>query len=133
MSEVVSIRATVMWAQLERKNEMSEKYQVDLTQLTDKAVDALEGMGIDVGFTDEKQHFITCKSVRPIRAKDADGASLEGINIGNGSLAVGRVKPYSWKFKNKEGVSPSLERLVVTDLVEYEEMDIDPADLDEAL
>ena len=133
MSEVVSIRATVMWAQLERKNEMSDKYQVDLTQLSDKAVDALEGMGIDVGFTEEKQHFVTCKSTRTIRARDADGASLEGINVGNGSLAVARIKPYEWKFKNKTGVSASLERLIITDLVEYEDADVEPADLDEAL
>ena len=29
------------------------------------------------------------------------------------------ITPYHWNWKNKEGVSPSLKKLVITDLVEY--------------
>jgi len=29
------------------------------------------------------------------------------------------VSSYSWTYKNKKGVSPSLKKLVITDLVEY--------------
>jgi hypothetical protein len=30
------------------------------------------------------------------------------------------VSAYEWTYKNKKGVSPSLKKLVVTDLVKYE-------------
>jgi len=129
----VTIKAVVMWAQLDRVNEMSGKYQVDLTNLSDAAVAALESEGIEPGFTEEKQHFVTCKSQRPIVARDADRAVLTGINIGNGSTAVAVIKPYAWTFKGKKGVSASLEQLVITELVEYEDDDVSTATLDEAL
>lgn len=135
MSEKATLRATVMWAQLEQVNDMSGKYQVDLTNLSDNAVEALEALGIEVGFTEEKQSFITCKSTRPIYASGPDGESLRGVKIGNGSAAVAVVNPYEWKFKGKTGVSPSLKKLVITDLEVYDEDDDGEStvNLDEAL
>ena len=38
--------ADIYWANLEKKNEMSGKYQVDLCNLSETAVNALEEMGI---------------------------------------------------------------------------------------
>jgi hypothetical protein len=46
MTEAVKIKADVMWAYLVKPNDMSGKYQVDLCNLSDKAVEALESMGI---------------------------------------------------------------------------------------
>ena len=116
----IQIKADVMWAQLEQLNDMSGKYQVDLCNLSDAAVAALEKKGIDVKFKDDKQSFITCKSKHPIRAKDVDGADLQGVKIGNGSKAVATISTYSWKFKGKEGISPSLNNFVITELETYE-------------
>lgn len=129
----ITIKATIAWAQLEEVNDMSGKFQVDLTQLSDGAVEALESAGISVNFKEDRGSYITCKSSRPIYAKGQDGESLRGIKIGNGSLGVGVITPYSWTFKKKEGVSPSLEKLVITDLEVYEADDGDAPDLDEAL
>jgi hypothetical protein len=86
----VRIEATLMWPFLDKPNDMSGKYQVDLTNLSEKAVRALEDMGITV------------------RNKE-----------GNGTKAVCVLGAYSWTFKNKKGVSPSLKKLVITDLVTY--------------
>jgi len=134
MSKAITIKAVVYWAQLEEKNDLSEKYQVDLGQLTDAAVEALESLGIDVKFDENlRGNYITCKSSRPIFAKDEDGASLKGIRVGNGSEAVGVVGTYEWKFKGKPGLSPSLNQLVITSLMEYTGDDAGPIDLDEAL
>lgn len=116
----VQIKAKVMWAQLNNKNEMSGKYQVDLTQLSDRAVEALEGMDIEVKYKDDKGSYITCKSTRPIGVQDTDGVSLAGIDIGNDSECIATVGSYAWKFKQRSGVSPSLNKFVITDLVEYE-------------
>jgi len=131
----IKLKADLMWAYLDKPNDMSGKYQVDLCNLSDAAVDALEGMGIAVRQKEDKGFFITCKSQNPIRAYDRDGDTIEGIAIGNGSKAVAMVGCYTWNFKNKEGVSPSLKKLVVEELVAYENEsgsdDLD--DTDEAL
>jgi hypothetical protein len=116
----IKVKADIMWAYLDKPNDMSGKYQVDLCNLSDGAVGALEGMGVTVRQKEDKGYFITCKSTNPIRAYDRDGDVIEGISIGNGSKAVAMIGTYSWTFKNKEGTSPSLKKLVVDELVAYE-------------
>ena len=116
----VKIKADVMWAYLDRKNEMSNKYQVDLCNLSDSAVSALESMGLTVNQKDEKGYYITCKSNNPIRAYDSNGELLEGIGVGNGSQAIALVGFYDWSWKAKSGRSASLKKLAITDLVSYE-------------
>ena len=65
----VKIKADVMWAYLNRKNEMSDRYQVDLCNLSDGAVSALESMGLTVNQKDGKGYFITCKSTNSFTRK----------------------------------------------------------------
>lgn len=118
----VKIKATVMWAFLNTRNEMSGKYQVDLCNISDADAKALKGIGIQVKENEnkpEKGKFITCKSVKyEIDAYDAHGDKIEG-NVGNGSQATAVIGTYDWKFKNKIGTSPSLKKLTITELVEY--------------
>jgi hypothetical protein len=59
---------------------------------------------------------------------------VEGTLIGNGSRVVASVGSYDWEFKGKKGTSPSLKRLVVTDLVEFGDgVEDEPIDLEAAL
>jgi len=116
----VKIKADIMWAYLDRMNDMSQKYQVDLCNLSDAAVSALEGMGIRVAQKEGKGYYVTCKSKNEIRAYGSDGDEIEGKIVGNGSKAVALIEPYAWTWKNKEGVSASLKKLVITDLQKYE-------------
>lgn len=122
MNESVKIKCDVFWAQLNKVNEMSGKYQVNLCNLSDAAVSALEELGISVLEDKEKKadmgRYITCKSEKPMKAFDVDGDEITE-NIGNGSKAKALISSYSWTYKNKKGVSPSLKKLVVTDLIEY--------------
>jgi hypothetical protein len=122
MSDKVKLKCDIYWAQLNRKNEMSDAYQVNLCNLSDKAVAALEDMGISIQENAEKKpdmgKYITCKSQKPIKAYDSDGVEIIE-DIGNASEAVCMIGAYSWTYKNKKGVSPSLAKLVITDLVEY--------------
>lgn len=130
----VKIKADIMWAFLDRKNDMSGKYQVDLCNLTDPAVQALESMGLAVRFKDGKGNFITCKSNNTIIPHGKDGDTLEGVAIGNGSKAVALVGAYEWSWKNKQGVSPSLKKLVIEEIVSYEGVSTSPdSDDDEVL
>ena len=121
MSDKLKLKCDIYWAQLTRKNEMSDAYMVSLCNLSDKAVAALEDMGISVLSNENKPEqgkYISCKSQRPIKAFDSDGVEIIE-DIGNGSKAVCMVSAYNWSYKSKKGVSPSLAKLVITDLVEY--------------
>ena len=118
-AEPIKLKAEVMWAFLNKPNEMSGKYQVDLCNLSAKAVGALEEMGIEVKSKEGKGSYITCKSTRPIAAYDDGGSQIEGDILGNGSKAAVIITPYAWSFKGKKGVSPSLRKMVVTHLVPY--------------
>lgn len=117
--EQIKVKAKLMWAFLDKVNEMSGKYQVDLVGLSDAAIKQIEEMGIVVKHKEGKGPFITCKSQRPIHAYDDGGTKLEGVSIGNDSEAVVVLGFYDWTFKGKKGRSPSIKKLVVTNLVEY--------------
>ncbi len=119
MENVVKLKADIMWAQLDKPNDLSNKYQVNLCNLSDAAVLALEELGIAVAEKEGQGRFITCKSANPIKAFDADGDEIVGVKVGNGSKAKAVINPYEWKYKNKKGVSPSLRKLVITELIEY--------------
>jgi hypothetical protein len=119
----VKVNAVVQWAYLNKQNDMSGKYQVDLCNLSEAAVDALEDIGISVkkkADKPEKGYYITCTSQNPIKAFDSNGALIpEDTSVGNGSKTVAVITPYSWTFKGKAGISPSLASFVITDLVEF--------------
>lgn len=130
----VVVKGSAYWAQLEQVNQYSNKYQVDLSNLSAKAVEALQEMGITVkNKGDDRGFFITCKSTYPIVAQTPAGEGMEGIAIGNGSGITAVVSAYSWTSpQGKKGVSPNLKKLVVNDLVVYEKEE-DSLDLSEAL
>jgi hypothetical protein len=75
-------------------------------------------MGISVRNKEGKGFYITAKSNHEIKALDKNGEQVLA-HIGNGTKAVCVMGSYSWTFKNKKGVSPSLKKLVITDLVTY--------------
>jgi|SaaInl3SG_22_DNA_1037383.scaffolds.fasta_scaffold88277_2 hypothetical protein len=116
----VKIRAEIMWPYLDRVNDYTGKYQVDLANLSDAAVSALEELGIAVNNKEGKGNYIVCKSTKPIHAYNPTGETLEGVAIGNGSKAVAMIGFYDWTYGAKKGRSPSLKKLVVEDLVMYE-------------
>lgn len=136
LAKPVKVKATIMWCFHNKPNEMSTKYQVDLCNLSTNAVTFLEGLGIEVRKREdkpEKGFFITCKSTVPIKVFDASGNSLENTSVGNGSVATAIVGTYSWTWKNKKGVSPTVIKLVIDSLVAYEENQATEESLDEVL
>ena len=78
MTDAVKVKADIMWAYLNKPNELSGKYQVDLCNLSDKAAKALEGMGLEIKQKEGKGNYITCKSTRPIVAFDDGGSAIDG-------------------------------------------------------
>lgn len=118
----IKLKANIYWCCHNKVNEMSGDYQLNLCNLSDAAVEALEGMNITVqtgeGKKEDMGKYITCKSKKPIKVFDADGDEINE-NIGNGSKGKAIVSAYDWTFKNKKGTSASLGKLVINELVEY--------------
>lgn len=132
----MKIEAEIMWAFLDTPNEMSGKYQVDLCNLSSNAVKALEDMGVNVRKREdkpEKGFFITAKSSNyPITALDASGKPLS-VKVGNGSKGIALIKPYAYKYRNKEGVGVGINKLTVTQLIEYVNDNTQDEDEDEVV
>ena len=130
MTKPIAVQTTLFWASLQTKNEMSDKYQVDLGELSDKAVMALEGMGIDVKNKEGQGNYVTVKSANPIKVYDENGMPIDPtVKVGNGSKAKAALSFYDWTYKAKSGRSPSLVKMIITDLIEYgDSADIDDLD-----
>jgi hypothetical protein len=130
LAKPVKVKATVMWCFHNKPNEMSGKFQMDLCNLSDNAVKALESLGLDVRKREdkpEKGFFITCKSTVPMKVFDAGGNDLNNVAIGNGSTATAVVGAYAWSWKNKSGTSATLTKLVVDNLVAYDAAEAEEA------
>jgi hypothetical protein len=125
--EPIKFKADIMWAFLTTHNPLAQRYTVDLCNIGEEAVDALEKAGISVLSKPEKPEkgrYITCKSTLPMVAETASGSQITEA-VGNGSKAVAIVRPYQWDFKGKKGISPTLLKLRVTDLKVYTTQDSD--------
>lgn len=133
MTDAVKIKADIMWAYLTKPNEMSGKYQVDLCNLSDKATEALQDMGLEVKAKEGKGKYITCKSTRPITIYDDGGSILDGSVLGNGSQAVALIGTWEWAYQKKKGISPSLKKLVITEYKTYTGSDVDEMALEDDL
>lgn len=130
VAKPVKVKATIMWCFHNKPNEMSNKFQVDLCNLSDNAVKALESLGLEVRKREdkpEKGFFITCKSTVPMKVFDANGNDLNNVAIGNGSTATAVVGAYAWSWKNKSGTSATLTKLVVDNLVAYDAAEAEEA------
>ena len=120
-NQAIKIQAVAYWFSFLEKNEMSDKYQVDVSQLSEEQVDRLEGMGISVkNKGDDRGYFVTAKSSKYApHVEDVDGFKMTDA-VGNGSKCTFIVKPYDYNFKGKTGVSLGLSKARVNDLVRYE-------------
>jgi hypothetical protein len=135
----ITVNTTLYWANLANKSELSGKYQVDLGQLSEGAVEALQQRGIEARTKPpepdkpDKGHFITCKSVNPIRAYNTAGDEISAL-VGNGSTAKVAVGYYDWKNPaGKTGRSGSILKLIVTELEVYESVDDMDMTMEDAL
>ena len=115
----ITVRGTVYWGERNKLNKYSNKYQVQLGNLSEKAVEAIEEMGIAPSNKgDDRDFFITMKSNNPMRLTDENGVEIpEDVLIANGSEAVAVVGYYDWSVGT--GRSPSMIKCKVTKLIAY--------------
>ena len=117
----VVVSCELHWPFLNKPNDMSGKYQVDVSKLSSKAVEVLSSMGIAVrNKGDDRGNYVTVKSNNPIKPVFSATDEVDSSLIGNGSKANAAIKPYHWDFKGKQGTSARLTKLRNTGVAVYD-------------
>lgn len=116
------VRASISFPNFETKDRMSDKYSVQLANLSEAAVERFEESGIAVNNKDDaygRGDFVTCKSKFPIIPVAQDGESFEGRTggIGYGSEVIAVIKPVQWEYAGKRGTTARIVKLTITNLV----------------
>ena len=136
LNKPIPVKVDLFWAFLNEPNKMSEKFQVDLCNLSKEAVKKLTDIGIEVKNDDKKSDqgfYVTAKSkMYPILAVDPDGRKIEA-KVANGSKGVAFIKPYEYSFKGKKAMGVGVSKIVIQDLIVYEKDGVSEEDLDEAV
>ena len=100
-------------------NPDNDRYICTLGQLSDKAVEALSEIGVKVKSHDTKGKHITAKSKYIFEPVDEQGNKVDPTKIGNGTKVVAILSSYTHKMSKMYGNSPSIKKLIVTELKEY--------------
>ena len=138
--ESVVVACDLAWAFLNRKNELSDKYTVDLCNLNEDDVAALSKIGLKMRIRKEdhaklaerekegkpvydRGTYISVKSAGKffkVWNTNEEELSEEDIGeIGNGTKALVRVSCVLGKNSAKYGPMAGLGDIVITDLVRY--------------
>jgi hypothetical protein len=130
------VRASISFPNFETKDRMSDKYSVQLANLSEAAVERFEESSIAVNNKDDaygRGDFVTCKSKFPIIPVTQDGESFEGRTggIGYGSEVIAVIKPVQWEYAGKRGTTARIVKLTITNLVAPEAGEV--SDNDEIL
>lgn len=131
------IKAKLEWANFADVNDLSGKFQVDCTQLNEDDAEKLRTIGLTPKVCDNEEYnrgvYITPKSNMKAEEwrKDEDDLRWFGVTyvdkrpiedlriVGNGTEAYVRISAVPYTFKKKDGITPSLELVVITKMVEY--------------
>jgi hypothetical protein len=116
----IKVQGDIMWASLTEPNKMSNKFQVSICNLSDKAIKALQDEGIEPSTKEKNPEmgvFVTPKSNFAIDAHDLDGNPIT-VKIANGSKGIALLHTYMSKTK-KGMVCLGITSLTVTDLKAY--------------
>ena len=130
---------TLYWANLRERNDMSNKYQVDLCNLNDEQVKAFKAAGVTPRSRDDDRGlFVTAKSSNyPIIAYRDSGEEIHD-KVANGTIANVVCETYDWSHaptkRKGTGVGIKIGGLIVTDLKVYNPTnDVSFNDLEDAL
>jgi hypothetical protein len=97
----------------------NKKYACTIGNLSDAACEALVDLGIKIKQKDPAGKHITGKSLYKFDVVDQQGNTIPLERIGNGTKVVALVSSYRHKMSSKYGAAPSIKKLIVTELKEY--------------
>lgn len=131
--ESAIIRGKAFWTKLNRKDEFSEKYQMDVGNLAEKSKDVLISHGVHLkNKEDDRGEFITARSKWIVPIMDTEKQLIDNdVLIGNGSDVKVKVTfNKNHPFSEKHGTSMYLTKVQVVNLVTFSNDD-DDSDFDD--
>lgn len=122
----VKVSGQLFWANWMKEfntrfNSDNEKYECTLGMLSDKACEALKGLGIVIKNKPDMGNYVVGKSKFVFEPVDTEGNAVDIAKIGNGTKVTALVSSYRHKMSAKYGAAPSIGKIIVTDLVVYGE------------
>ena len=120
--ETAVIQGKAYWAKLSTPDKMSEKYQIDVCNLSDDTLDNLKKHGVvPKNKDDERGEFITARSKFDVPVINRDKEGMNGTLIGNGSYVKVKVSfNKDHQMVSQYGTSMYINKVMVTNLVAYE-------------
>jgi len=120
----VKIAGQLFWANWMKEfntkfNDDNTKYECTIGNLSDKAAEALKELGINIKNKDIMGNYIVAKSKFVFEPVDSDGNPVSIDKIGNGTKVQALISSYRHKMSSKFGAAPSVKKLIITELVEY--------------
>jgi hypothetical protein len=116
------IKGKAMWAYTSKVNDLSKKYQMDITELSQADCKALKAAGVQLKKGDKDKagwgFYVTAKSVRPVTVVDGKKAPLQAEYIPNGSVVKVSVRPFEYEYKKQKGIALGLQAVMVLELAE---------------
>ena len=130
--ETAVISGKAFWTKLNRRDEYSDKYQMDIGELSEKSKDVLSSHGVNLkNKEDDRGEYVTARSkyIVPIIDSDKRQVDLETL-IGNGSEVKAKVAfNKTHGFVDKNGTSLYLNKVQVVSLIEFrQDTDFDDDD-----
>lgn len=120
----VKIEGELFWANWMKEyntrfNEANIKYECTIGNLTDESVEALKELGVQVKNKESMGNYIVAKSKFVFEPVTKDGGAVNIEKIGNGTKCFAVMTSYKHKMSARFGNAPSVRKLVVTELKEY--------------
>lgn len=120
----VKVAGELFWANWMKEfntkfNDDNTKYECTIGNLSDKAAEALKELGINIKNKDIMGNYIVAKSKFVFEPVDSDGNPVSIDKIGNGTKVQALISSYRHKMSSKFGAAPSVKKLIITELVEY--------------
>jgi len=123
------------WASVHTPNSMSNKYQVNLTNLSPERIQWFEDNGLEVRTKENQPEmgtYYTAKSNYAFTVLDEDG-DLTEAEVGNGSRADILFTMYEGKNKFGPYKGLSIKKIKLTEHVRYDKDELAEDDVEEVL
>lgn len=100
-------------------DETNDKYVCTLGELSDRACEALQALGIKIKTKEGPGKYVASKSKYIFEPVNEDGEKIDAKKLGNGSKVVALITPYQHKMSGKHGMGVRIQKLIVTDWKVY--------------
>jgi len=100
-------------------NPENERYECTIGNISDNDAAKLTGLGMKVKHKDAMGNFIVAKSKYLFNPTDDTMKEVDVKSLGNGSKCVAVLTAYTHRGSAKFGNSPTIKKLMVTEVVTY--------------